>query len=829
VLGNLDRYLVDAGIQREHSIRDTPQQLGVAERLNRTLSEGITTILSQSGLTRTWWEDAATHFLFGKIRLPSSVTGHTPYELFYGKKPSVDRLCPFGCLVYVHLQKDQHGALLPHAAQCIFIGYPTDYKGWRFWDPKTRKEVISDSAVFRESVFPFRKPGLSAVDKSVDPSPPAEVSAPSPPTPEALAVPRPPDDLDDNEPRAPEPADPAPLHAPRLVPRFESPPPAPPVDLPEQPCLSPEVRNLMTHFEHHPAGQQLPPKRASRARQPGALAEDAAHAESTDEVVVPILAAMDCALATSGSTEPRTLAEAMTRPDAAKWLEAAYAELQAHVMNGTWELAQLPPGRRAIGSQWVFKLKKRPDGSIDKYKGRIVAQGYSQIARVHYGEVFASTARMAAMRTVIALAAIEDLELETVDVSTAFLNGDIDREIFMRIPEGLEVDGEPAPGEDPKKWVLRLLKGLYGIKQGPRIWALKLHSVLTEIGFERTDCDYSVYVYRRDNVKVVMPIHVDNLLIASNLCDAIRKVKSNLASHFKIHDQGPTTSILSVKIERDRPNRTISLSQPGYIESILEQFGMSECNPALTPMEENQRLSASMSPDTPERQAEMKPCPYRELIGKLLYLAIATRPDISYTVGVLCRFVENPGMEHWLAAKRVLRYLKGTVNMRLVYLPQSSPDLFTTYSDADLSRNPDNSRSTGGFAICIGGGAAQWGSHLQPHVSLSSTESEYTTASKVGCEMIWMRSLFEQLGYDTTRPSPLLVDNQSAIQVLKHPDHQSTMKHVHRAYHWIREQVEQRAIAVSHVPGDENPADIFTKPLGRVKFTKFQDMLRLHV
>jgi hypothetical protein len=475
VLGNLDRYLVNAGFQQEHSIHNTPQQLRVAEWLNRTLSKGITTILSQSRLTRTWWEDAATHFLFRKIRLPLSVTGHMPYELFYSKKPSVDHPRPFGCLVYMHLQKDQHGALLPHVAQCIFIGYPTDYKGWCFWDPKMQKEVISDSMVFRKSVFPFRKPGLSAVDKSVDLSPPAEVSALSPPTPEALAVPQPPDDLDDNKPLAPEPADPAPLHAPCLVPHFESPPPTPPVDLLEQPCLSPEVRNLMTHFEHHLAGQQLLPKCVSWACQPGALAEDAAHAESMDEVVVPILVAMDCALATSRLTEPRTLAEAMTCPDAAKWLEAAYAELQAHVMNGTWELAQLPPGRHAIGSQWVFKLKKQPDGLIDKYKGCVVAQGYSQITRVHYGEVFASTAHMAVMRTVIALATIEDLELETVNVSTAFLNGDIDREIFMRIPEGLEVDGEPALGEDLKKWVLWLLKGLYGIKQGPCIWALKLH------------------------------------------------------------------------------------------------------------------------------------------------------------------------------------------------------------------------------------------------------------------------------------------------------------------------------------------------------------------
>ena len=549
VSSDLDRYLADAGIRREHSIRDTPQQLGVAERLNRTLAEGITTALSQSGLTRTWWEDAAAHFLSGKIRLPSSVTNRSPYELFYGKKPSVGHLRPFGCLAYVHLQKDQHGALLPHAAQCIFVGYPIDYKGWRFYNPATRKEIISDSAVFRESVFPFRKPGLSAIDRSTDSSPPTEATVPTPSAaPDALSVPRPLDDL------APEPMNATP---PRLVPYPQllgSPPPAPPADLPEQPHPPPEIRNLTSHFEHHPANEQLPPKRASRARRPGALAEHAEHAESAEVDIVPVLAAMDYALATVGTTEPRTLAEAMTRPDAAKWLEAAYAELQAHVTNGTWELAQLPPGKRAIGSRWVFKVKRKPDGSIDKYKGRVVAQGYSQIAGIHYGEVFASTARMAAMRAVIAQAAIEDMELETVDISTAFLNGDIDREIYMKIPEGLEVDGEPAPGEDPKKWVLRLLKGLYGIKQGPRIWALKLHSVLSEIGFERTDCDYSVYIYRRDDVKVILPIHVDDLLIASNSRDAIQKVKSDLAARFKIHDQGPATSILGIKIERDRPN-----------------------------------------------------------------------------------------------------------------------------------------------------------------------------------------------------------------------------------------------------------------------------------
>ena len=165
--------------------------------------------------------------------------------------------------------------------------------------------------------------------------------------------------------------------------------------------------------------------------------------------------------------------------------------------------------------------------------------------------------------------------------------------------------------------------------------------------------------------------------------------------------------------------------------------------------------------------------------------------------------------------------------MSLVYSGCSSPDLFTAFSNTDLGGNLDNSRSMGGFTICIGGGAVQWGSQLHPHVSLSSTESEYMTVSKVGCEVMWMRYLLGEFGYDTSRPSPILVNNASAIQVARHPEHQSTMKHVHRTYHWICDHVEQGDMSVTHVPGSENPANIFTKPLGRVKFAKFHAMLGL--
>jgi transposase InsO family protein len=541
-----DRFLADAGICREHSVRDTPQQLGVAEQMNRSIAEGITTALSQSGLTRTWWEDAGVHWLYAKIRLPSSVTAPlTPFELFYSRKPSLSLARPFGCLAYVHLQKDQRPLLTSHAVQCVLIGYPADYKAWRFWNPSSCWEVISDSAVFRESVFPHRRPGLLSDVRSVDLSPPESLPIVQP-VPERPIIPFHP--APDDDPSAPEALpSPAPERSSepsaggkptsQLVARFHAPSPAlapasPAGDLPverprtppalpvERPHTPPAVKRLTSHFEHHPSVAPLPPKRAPKARQPGVFAE-ANLSGLAEEVAIPLHDAVECALRTSDAIEPRTLAEALRRPDADKWVAAALAEIEAHLQNGTWVLAQLPPGKRAIGSQWVFKVKRTPEGHIDKYKGRIVAQGYLQIPGIHYNEVFASTARMAAVRTVMAIAAVEDLELESLDVSTVFLNGEVDAEIYMRIPEGLRVEGEPQPGEDPKRWVVRLLKGLYGIKQGPRIWALKLHSVLSTIGFEQIDCDHSVYIYRRGDVRIMMPIHVDDLLLASNSKSAI--------------------------------------------------------------------------------------------------------------------------------------------------------------------------------------------------------------------------------------------------------------------------------------------------------------------
>ena len=213
-----------------------------------------------------------------------------------------------------------------------------------------------------------------------------------------------------------------------------------------------------------------------------------------------------CAV-TAHEKEPRSFADAMRRPDADQWLEAAQHEIQALLDNGTWELVELPPGRKAIGSRWVFKVKRNADGSVERYCARLVAQGFSQHPGFEFTETFAPTAKWSSLRAILALAALEDLELESVDISSAYLNGELDADVYMRQPEGF-VDGN-------RQLVCKLLKSLYGLKQGGRMWYQKLDSVLQGMGFKCIESDHSIWVWNRDDVRIIIPVFVDDLTIVS--------------------------------------------------------------------------------------------------------------------------------------------------------------------------------------------------------------------------------------------------------------------------------------------------------------------------
>ena len=426
---------------------------------------------------------------------------------------------------------------------------------------------------------------------------------------------------------------------------------------------------------------------------------------------------------------------------------------------------------------------------------------------------------MATVRLILAIAAIEGLHLRSVDISNAFLKGDLEEEIYMKQPEGFH---ELGP-----EYVLRLKKAIYGLKQAARQWNKKLHTTLVSMGFKRLESDRSVYIYERDGVKVIMPIFVDDITLASKSQKALDDTVEELAKHFPLRDLGPTSFLLGIHITRDFEKQTISLSQHQYIVDMSDHFGFSTCSPVSTPMDPGLRLTPEMGATSDEDKAFMLTIPYLSAVGALMYLGLTSRPDISNAVGILSRFSANPGPAHWKAVKHLFRYLQGTKDLKLVYGPDNSGRLFNTYTDAAHGDVKENGRSTGGYLVKFGSGAVSWNSKVQPFVALSTSEAEFIAAVEAGKEIFWMRNILKEFGYKIDEPSLLHCDNQSAIQVAKNPEHHGRMKHLDLRFFWLRDAVENGAITVSYLPTGEMPADALTKPLSRQKVIEGRKMMGL--
>jgi hypothetical protein len=363
-------------------------------------------------------------------------------------------------------------------------------------------------------------------------------------------------------------------------------------------------------------------------------------------------------------------------------------EMEAHIKNGTWELVKLPPSCKVIGSQWVFKVKRNTDGSVERYKAHVVAKGFSQRLGVDFDEMFAPTTKWAALRVIFALAALEDWELELIDISSAYLNGKLkDIEVYMCQPEGF--------AEKDNTWVAGLLKGLYGLKQGSREWFKRLEQVLSQLGFSCIRVDGSIFIWAKDGVQVICPVFVDNITFASKSKAKIAELKTAIAKHFKLRNLGLTTFQLGIEIIRNRKARTLHLTQHRYCLNLLERYGFTNCSPVTTPLNPSVCLSTAQAPQTTEEIVFIRTVPYVSAVGSLMYLAITTHPDIVFAVGVLCRFMANPSPEHWKAVKHLFCYLCGTCDFRLTYKPDPSvPYLFHAYSDTDHGTTVNNGHST---------------------------------------------------------------------------------------------------------------------------------------
>lgn len=459
--------------------------------------------------------------------------------------------------------------------------------------------------------------------------------------------------------------------------------------------------------------------------------------------------------------------------------------------NQTWVLTALPAGKKTIKTRWVYKTKRDHNGEIVKFKARLVAKGFTQRYGVDYEETFAPV-RYGSVRYLIALAAQTNLKIHQMDVVTAFLQGDLDEEIYMEQPLGFD-DGTGRH--------CLLKRSIYGLKQAGRQWNLKLDSTLKDLGYK--NCKTDPCIYMSGNLELIMAIYVDDFLIFYKDEKKLSELKGLLSSRFRMKDMGLCKGCIGIRI--NQTGETIELDQSTYIGEILKRFGMDTAKPIKNPSDTSVKLTKSMTSDDTE---DLEIIPYQQAIGCLIFLMQGTRPDIAFAVNDASRYNNCFNSAHWKAVKRILRYLVFTKDFKLIYSKKS--DDIMGFVDADWASNEDTRKSCTGFIFVYGGAAVLWKSVRQSIVALSSTEAEYIALSSAIQEAMWLR----QLALEVTKNVPEITmncDNQSAIKLALLEGYRPRTKHIDIRHHFVREKIADRTVKLAYVSTKINIADVLTK------------------
>lgn len=785
-----DEYLSESGIGRRLTVTHTPEQNGVAERKNRTLVEMARCLLIQSGLPSSFWGEAINTANYIRNRCPSrSIEGGTPFEKWTGKAPDVSDFREFGSEVFTLDREPSKGKFQPRSKKGIFVGYSEQSKAYRVWVPEDRKIDIT-----RDVKFTGIKPTPS--DKPYEEFEPEEMSLPIrnyvefPIEAEVQDEQEGRNDLENNE----------------LVDEENQ-------DGEEQ-GLEEENDNAAGNGQRRGRGRPRREMTGRRGR-PRKIYQPANYAEEDSEVAyqaeIPFQEAID------GS-------------NADEWRQAIAAELKSIIKKDTWTVVERPPDRKVIGSRVVLRNKYDQDGNIDRRKARIVARGFAQRPGVDFDETFAPVARLNSIRMMMALATQYGMKVNQFDVTTAYLNGVLEEKIYMELPKLTEETLEEIShtesrnseiGKKARKMlrdleegdkVCLLHKALYGLRQAGRRWHAALSEQLENSGLTQSTADPCTFFSGQGEDILIVTVYVDDMLVASRNEAKIIGVLNHLSKKFEVKNLGEIKYCLGIEFTRD--DEGITMNQKGYVNDILDRFGMLEAKPVATPLD----LGTKLTRNEEHPGAEEENLPYRELVGALMYLAVCSRPDLAYAVSYLSQYSTCYNKTHWVAAKRVLRYLKGTADVGLRFL--KSTESLTGFVDADWANCLDDRRSYTGYAFILGGGPISWESRKQRTVALSSTEAEYMALTEATKEAMYLRQFLIELGFENLANVRVFNDNNGALKLSENPVFHQRTKHINVRHHFVRDVVKSGLLKVEHISTDDMAADVLTKGLSGPKHVK---------
>ncbi|WVZ23541.1 hypothetical protein V8G54_002085 [Vigna mungo] len=720
-------------------------------------------------------------------RTPSEVlNGNTPFEMLYGVPPSLQHLRGFRCLCYVH-NKGRHGdKFAPKSKRCIFLGYPYGKKGWKVFDLETKESFVSRDVHFVEHEFPLTQP-CAPQQNGVRCDSPYTATLPNcegEEMPHSTAN----HNVDHDGTLKVRGGGADCTNTTPVVNDVSAMPSSSNLECITTPPVDHEIQTvpLLSHSQDisAPADERL--GRGYRLKKTSLCLRDyvtnTIHVlspsarlpslSSSSGTPYPITQYVNChnfslahrvfLAALAQETEPVTFKEAMKD---LRWHKAMQDEIHALEDNQTWTLVSLPTGKKALGSKWVYKIKRKSDGTIERFKACLVILGNHQVEGIDYMETFALVAKMVTVRIVLAVAAAKKWELHQMDVHNAFLHGDLQEEVFMKLPPGFTIS---QPG-----MVCKLKKSLYGLKQAPRCWFAKLCYALKAYGFVQSLCDYSLFVLNKRVIHLVVLVYVDDLIVAGDDHAAIGRFKAYLHTCFHVKDLGPLKYFLGVEVARSSTG--IYLCQRKYALDIIQETGLLGAKPAVTPLEQNHHLALADGPvfSHPDR--------YRRLVGRFIYLCF-TRPELTYCVHMLSQFLQQPKQDHWNAALRV--------------------------AACPLTR-----RSLTGWIIFLGNSPVSWKTKKQHTVSRSSAEAEYRSMATTTCELKWLKGILHCLGISHSQPMQLLCDSQAALHIAKNPVFHERTKHIEVDCHFVRNDILAGIIQPSYVSTRVQLADILTKAL----------------
>lgn len=736
------------GIIHQKSCPYTPQQNGRAERDMRTIVEGARTVLHANGLSKTLWAEAINYFTY-TLNYTLCTENGTPHSVFTGNQDPLDlnKFHSFGSNVYVHIADQKRRKWDKKSQPGMFVGYDNDVKGYRIYFKHSNKVELS-----RDVIFEPHNIGPVNMDEN-------NVAKISP--------------VNDSE---------------NVIDNYH-------VFTPASTCNNMEETNNVNVSDHEGSdfieneiqeifeNQENQDIDIQEESEPIALEEGKYNLRNRnnlknrrfDDYVLLI------------EDEPSTFEEAMSSPDSDKWKEAVTKELNELRENNTWIEVEKPKDENNIvTSKWIFK--KKFNGNNIVFKARLVARGFQQKDNFDFVDLYAPVAKLQTLRVLLAVAVQKELKIHQMDVIGAFLHGDIDECVYMKVPEGLKCrEGN----------MLKLQKSIYGLKKSPKYWNDKLNHFFIEEGFSRSQSDMCLYT--KDGTYIL--VYVDDILIFSSSETDIVDVKSKLKKEFKMKDLNEVSKFLGMEIIQKQNQIVINQSQ--YMENLLKKYNMQDCKPVSTPIDPNY---------VHEGEADMKyESLCRSVIGGLLYLSLCSRPDISIAIGILSRHQHVSNEYLWKALKRVLRYIKGTLTSSLVFSKNEIVPVLEGFADADWAGDKETRKSTSGFLFKLYGCSVVWCTKRQASVSLSTAEAEYIALSEAIRELLWIVQILKDLNVNFEEPITIFEDNQAAIKMTV--AHITRSKHIDIRYHFIREKVQENFVKIKYIESREQLADIFTKPI----------------